>query len=995
MPVSNIPAPKGKLKQEEIIKCGVDPLYFLKRYGYITHPKRGLIKFTTYPFQDDCVRDFESHRFNIVLKSRQLGLSTICAGYCLWMALFQKEKNIVVIATKLDVAKNFFSKIIKMYDNLPDWLVMTKEESRSVKSIKFTNGSRISAIPTGDDAGRGEGISLLIVDEAAHIQGFDDLWMGLYSTVSTGGNIILLSTPKGVGNVFHKTWVGCDLEKKENDFHGINLPWTVHPEHDESWFKEQCRNLDARGIQQELLCVGPDTKIVSKDGYVLASAVKVGDEVLTHRGRFRRVVAVQSRQLKPEETLWKVSSPGNRQSPFYLTGNHPVLSYKFHLPKGKSQFKWFKYLRESEQLAEAKFESLDELAKFQCKTNKRVYGVFHPVCPQDMFSGSVKSIDLASLVPGAITTEDGQLSYYPNQMKKYGLTVNHQAVDYELGRFLGLAMAEGCLSTTTSKTGNKVLSLQLAFHSNEDQTLVAFVENFYKARNISYRKCIRSYSNCITLTTCNKFAVALYNLFVDNRTGATTKAWRMDQLLLSPPEFVLGCLVGHFEGDGDHPGAIARHNNGNKVKLVSKSKKLLYQTRTLLSAWGHYPRMAETYLELDGLAGAFTGQFNQLIEQTKLPLERAKSKVHLYRGEFIGKFSKEVVPHTSVSCVYDIEVEEDHSFVAEGLTLHNCSFLGSGHTYIPEDSQEYIQANIQEPIAKLGFDRNIWVWKYPETDHKYVISADVARGDSDDYSTAHVIDTTADEVVAEYQGKIPPDRFAELLIDLGQKYCGAMICPENNSFGLATAYRLRDLKYPNIYYEKFAKSSVYQTYSEEDVRNLTPGITTTVKNRQAMLAKLEEVLRNRRLKVYSSRLAEELKTFVWNPTTNKASAMKGYNDDLIMSIAIGCYLYEANESHVDTNALNAAMLAAWGKNVTQMNPAGYSNQQVPDGEAPLAFQRVSHGSAYNHQNGYYNKPFSQQNMKPGVSAQQARPAVSAYNAYSWLFDGDPKPKKEG
>lgn len=577
MPVSNIPAPKGKLKQEEIIKCGVDPLYFLKRYGYITHPKRGLIKFTTYPFQDDCVRDFESHRFNIVLKSRQLGLSTICAGYCLWMALFQKEKNIVVIATKLDVAKNFFSKIIKMYDNLPDWLVMTKEESRSVKSIKFTNGSRISAIPTGDDAGRGEGISLLIVDEAAHIQGFDDLWMGLYSTVSTGGNIILLSTPKGVGNVFHKTWVGCDLEKKENDFHGINLPWTVHPEHDESWFKEQCRNLDARGIQQELLC----------------------------------------------------------------------------------------------------------------------------------------------------------------------------------------------------------------------------------------------------------------------------------------------------------------------------------------------------------------------------------------------------------------------------------SFLGSGHTYIPEDSQEYIQANIQEPIAKLGFDRNIWVWKYPETDHKYVISADVARGDSDDYSTAHVIDTTADEVVAEYQGKIPPDRFAELLIDLGQKYCGAMICPENNSFGLATAYRLRDLKYPNIYYEKFAKSSVYQTYSEEDVRNLTPGITTTVKNRQAMLAKLEEVLRNRRLKVYSSRLAEELKTFVWNPTTNKASAMKGYNDDLIMSIAIGCYLYEANENHVDTNALNAAMLAAWGKNVTQMNPAGYSNQQVPDGEAPLAFQRVSHGSAYNHQNGYYNKPFNQQNMKPGVSAQQARPVVSAYNAYSWLFDGDPKPKKEG
>ena len=195
MPRTNIPAPKGRARQQEIVKCGVDPLYFLKRYGFITHPTKGLVKFSTYPFQDECVKDFEDHRFNIVLKSRQLGLSTICAGYCLWLALFQKEKNIVVLATKLEVAKTFFSKVAKMYDNLPDWLVLPKELTRSVKGITFSNGSKITAIPTGDDAGRGEGVSLLIVDEAAHIQGFDDLWMGLYSTVSTGGRIVLLSTP--------------------------------------------------------------------------------------------------------------------------------------------------------------------------------------------------------------------------------------------------------------------------------------------------------------------------------------------------------------------------------------------------------------------------------------------------------------------------------------------------------------------------------------------------------------------------------------------------------------------------------------------------------------------------------------------------------------------------------------------------------------------------------------------------------------------------------
>lgn len=579
MPRNNIPAPKGRAKYEEIVKCGSDPIYFLKHYGYISHPKRGLIKFDTFPFQDDCIKDFENNRFTIVLKSRQLGLSTICAGYCLWMALFQKEKNIMVLATRLDVAKTFLRKVLTMYDALPDWLVMPKEKARSVKSIDFSNGSRIVAVPTGDDAGRSEGVSLLIVDEAAHIQGFDDIWMGLFSTVSTGGNIILLSTPKGVGNVFHKTWVDCDQEKSENDFHGIKLPWTVHPEHGQDWFKEQCRNLDPRGVQQELLC----------------------------------------------------------------------------------------------------------------------------------------------------------------------------------------------------------------------------------------------------------------------------------------------------------------------------------------------------------------------------------------------------------------------------------SFLGSGHTYLHETSLEYIRSLITPPIERLGDDAGLWVWKYPDVGHKYIISADVARGDSDDYSTAHVIDTSADEVVAEYQGRIPPDRFAEVLENLGYRFCSALICPENNTFGLATAYRLRDLKYPHLYYEKLAKNGIYQTYTEEEVKLLMPGLSTTVKNRSEILAKLEEVIRNKKIKIYSSRFAEEAKTFIWNTgiAGGKAQAMKGYNDDLIMSLAIGCYLYEAAENTVDNTALNNAMLAAWGKTVTKLSANGYADPQ-PEGSGPMGFERVAIGAPYNGQNGekpYFDKPFNQSNMKTGVSVDQAKATVGVYNRYSWLFDGDRPQKK--
>lgn len=163
---SDIPKPQGKKAVvNEIIKCGADPIYFIKNYVHIAHPTRGSIKFDTYPFQDQCVKDFQDNRFNIVLKSRQLGLSTIAAAYCLWMAVFQQNKQILVIATKLDVAKLFLSKIATMWDSLPDWLVLTKVHGRSVKYIEFTNGSRITAIPTSAETGRGQSVSLLLVDE--------------------------------------------------------------------------------------------------------------------------------------------------------------------------------------------------------------------------------------------------------------------------------------------------------------------------------------------------------------------------------------------------------------------------------------------------------------------------------------------------------------------------------------------------------------------------------------------------------------------------------------------------------------------------------------------------------------------------------------------------------------------------------------------------------------------------------------------------------------
>ena len=249
-------APPKSVQMKEILRCGSDASYFINTYIKIPHPLKGMLKFDTFPFQDDCLKKFQENRFVIVNKSRQLGLSTVSAGYALWMALFQKEKNILVIATKFETSKLFLKKVEAMLDSLPSWLVMPKLKARTVKNIDFSNGSKIKAIPTSADAGRGEALSLLIVDEAAHVEGIDELWLGLSPTLSTGGSAILISTPSGVGTFFHKIWEGAKNET--NNFIPIELPWTVHPERDQAWFEDQRKAIiDAigeRGVAQELLC---------------------------------------------------------------------------------------------------------------------------------------------------------------------------------------------------------------------------------------------------------------------------------------------------------------------------------------------------------------------------------------------------------------------------------------------------------------------------------------------------------------------------------------------------------------------------------------------------------------------------------------------------------------------------------------------------------------------------------------------------------------------
>jgi hypothetical protein len=417
-------------------------------------------------------------------------MSTLVAAYSVWMSLFQRDKNILIIATKLSVAQNFITKVKTMIKSLPNWLVLPQIVTNNKQLIEFSHGSSIKAVPTSEDAGRSEALSLLIVDEAAFVRNFDELWMGLYPTISTGGRVIILSTPNGVGGQYYKLYT--DAEAGLNEFKSIKIPWHAHPERDQKWFDETTKNLSSRQISQEYLC----------------------------------------------------------------------------------------------------------------------------------------------------------------------------------------------------------------------------------------------------------------------------------------------------------------------------------------------------------------------------------------------------------------------------------DFASSGETFLNDKDLEWVRGLIKSPKQRMGADLNVWLWKDPLSEHKYIVSADVARGDSKDYSTFHIIDITEGEVVAEYKGKIPPDRFGELLNKFGKMYNDALMCPENNSYGFATLIKLKELNYPRIYYKRRKAVYIgdYIPAKETDVA----GFTTSGKSRNLILAKLEEVIRNKNIKIYSSRFYDELKTFVWK--ASRAQAMKGYNDDLVMSLAIGMWLCDSSSEYgKNSSALNDAMLKGMKK----------------------------------------------------------------------------------
>jgi hypothetical protein len=286
---------KAQIKKE-ILRSGKDPVFFITSYVKASHPVKGVVPFDLYDFQQDLVSDLQKNRFNIILKARQLGATTTIAAFILWMMNFNRDKEILVVATKLATAAGMVKKVRKMYARMPEWMKIAKIKTDNVNAFELSNGSIVKASSTSSDAGRSEALSLLVIDEAAFVDGMDEMWAAIYPTLSTGGRCVALSTPNGAAGWYYKIYT--EAEEEKNAFNPIKLTWDMHPDRDLEWFKKETKNMSRREIAQELLCnfnMSGETVFDSDDIARLEEGVK---DPLYRRGYDRNLWIWEEHNIK-------------------------------------------------------------------------------------------------------------------------------------------------------------------------------------------------------------------------------------------------------------------------------------------------------------------------------------------------------------------------------------------------------------------------------------------------------------------------------------------------------------------------------------------------------------------------------------------------------------------------------------------------------------------------------------------------------------------------
>jgi hypothetical protein len=177
---------------------------------------------------------------------RQAGKSSVVAVKALHIGLYEPKSLILLLSRSLRQSGELARKVFDAYETSGR---QVPPESETTLALELSNGSRILALPGGDEGAiRGfSGVRALILDEAARIP--DALWVAVRPMIAvSGGSIMLLSTPFGKRGFFYRVWTQSERWLK------IEVTGNQCPRLSAEFLAEERRELGPRWYGQEYLC---------------------------------------------------------------------------------------------------------------------------------------------------------------------------------------------------------------------------------------------------------------------------------------------------------------------------------------------------------------------------------------------------------------------------------------------------------------------------------------------------------------------------------------------------------------------------------------------------------------------------------------------------------------------------------------------------------------------------------------------------------------------
>jgi hypothetical protein len=250
----------------EYARCVKDTPYALKTYlQTYDNTQSQYVPLELFSDQKTLINDYDTYEENIALKYRQAGVSTVTAAWAskkVVTASKRKPEKVLIIANKLDTSQEFANKVRSFIDQWPTWFgISYSNEKNSQRHFKLSNGCEVKAVATSKDALRGYTPTILIFDEAAFIDADDDFWSACMASLSTGGKVIVISTPNGFDPIYYTIY--DQALRGMNDFKITEMYWYRDPRYAKDLQLIKCNDIIHYMLNREDY---DDSKIIIRYG---------------------------------------------------------------------------------------------------------------------------------------------------------------------------------------------------------------------------------------------------------------------------------------------------------------------------------------------------------------------------------------------------------------------------------------------------------------------------------------------------------------------------------------------------------------------------------------------------------------------------------------------------------------------------------------------------------------------------------------------------------